>query len=278
MPRCSVSCYIPAGLCHFNHKLWHLLKRQGFASKALRELVSVDSAPSRVDVPIKPLNAWLLSAIASEVNTPPQDVGTHVDEMTEWDALPEYYMCVHDTTSGQALDASLVAAGCKEEMNFLRGLNAYEYAQIDDCVRQTGRPPVSVGWVFVNKGDSECPNVRCRLVVKETRWRSTITDPAQTWSATPPYEALKFLCSMCMSPQEGEEGYVLQFIDITRAHPHCVMKRDLWIQLPREDPMSQTPGVCGKLLRSLHGMPRGSIESILVLEAKIGSMRSSSQK
>eukprot|EP00971_Amphidinium_carterae_P224184 4448201-Amphidinium_carterae.2 len=178
------------------------------------------------------------SPVASEATVHPQEIGSHVDEVSEWDALPEYYMCVHDTISGQPLDPSLVAAGCKQEMDFLRNLNAYEYSTVQECVSRTGKPPVSVGWVYVNKGDSDAPNVRCRLVVKETRWRSTITDPSQTWSATPPYEALRFLCSLCMSPLEGEEGYVLQFIDITRAHPHCAVKRELWIQLPLEDPRS----------------------------------------
>ena len=31
------------------------------------------------------------------------------------------------------------------------------------------------------------------------------------------------------------------------------MRRDLWIKLPPEDPMSGAPGVCGKLLKSLYG-------------------------
>eukprot|EP00971_Amphidinium_carterae_P283716 5632571-Amphidinium_carterae.4 len=120
-------------------------------------------------------------------------------------------------------------------------------------MRVTGRRPVPAGWEDVNKVDSTSPHVRCRLVVKETRHHSTISDPSQTWSATPPYEALRMMISMCMSPKEGEEGFVLQFIDITRAHPHCTMKRDLWIELSQEDPSAGQPGVCGKLERSLYG-------------------------
>eukprot|EP00971_Amphidinium_carterae_P344148 6484362-Amphidinium_carterae.1 len=272
--RCSVSCYIPLGLQHFKSGLWKQLKRQGFQSDALRTLVANDAVVSRKRPEGHPsVNAWLVGAIASETAVQPQDIGTHVDELTDWDTLPEYYMCVHDTTSGQPLDATLVARGCRQEMEFLRGLQAYEYSTVAECLAKTGKPPVAVGWVYVNKGDSSAPNVRCRLVVKETRWRSTITDPSQTWSATPPYEALRFICSLCMTPMEGEEGYVLQFIDITRAHPHCEMKRDLWIQLPREDPRSQEDGICGKLLRSLYGTrDAGQNFELLVQEVMVSRL------
>ena len=43
------------------------------------------------------------------------------------------------------------------------------------------------------------------------------------------------------------------FLDITRAHPHCEMKRKLWVKLPAEDPRSADPDACGLLLRSLYG-------------------------
>eukprot|EP00971_Amphidinium_carterae_P351978 6492372-Amphidinium_carterae.1 len=181
------------------------------------------------------------------------EAGSHVDEPSVWDCFPEYYSEVYDNISGKLLDPSLVAKGRAEEMEFLRNLGAWQYDSVDACMNATGKPPVSVGWVDVNKGDAASPAVRCRLVVKETKWRSTISDPSQTWSATPPYEALRFLASLCMSPGSGEHDFVLQFIDITRAHPHCLMRRDLWIQLPAEDPESKVPGRCAKLLRSLYG-------------------------
>eukprot|EP00971_Amphidinium_carterae_P317227 6306678-Amphidinium_carterae.1 len=58
----------------------------------------------------------------------------------------------------------------------------------------------------------------------ETRWNSTVTDVAQTFSATPPFECLRMLLSMLMTPlDEGEQNHVMVFIDITRAHPHCRM-------------------------------------------------------
>eukprot|EP00971_Amphidinium_carterae_P352695 6492705-Amphidinium_carterae.2 len=264
--RCSVSCYIPLGLQHFPSRLWKVLRRQGFQSEQLRALIASDGVASLdCQSGYTSINTWLVSAFANEASERPHEVGSHVDEVPDWDTSPEYYMCIHDNTSGQPLDATLVAQGCRQEMDFLHGLGAYEYSTIAECMAKIGKPPVGVGWVYVNK--------YLRLVVKETKWRSTITDPSQTWSATPPYEALRFMVSLCMTPMEGEEEYVLQFIDITRAHPHCVMKRDLWIQLPSEDPCSSEQGVCGKLLRSLYGTrDAGQNFELLVQETMVSKL------
>eukprot|EP00971_Amphidinium_carterae_P214768 4261942-Amphidinium_carterae.2 len=58
-------------------------------------------------------------------------------------------------------------------------------------------------------------------------------------TATPPYECLRMMISMLMTPKAEEEfAHRLLFIDITRAHPHCLMRRDLWVALPAEDPRS----------------------------------------
>ena len=58
-----------------------------------------------------------------------------------------------------------------------------------------------------------------------------------------------------MTPRNAEENeHVLMFIDITRAHPHCDMRREVWVDLPREDPRSVEEGVCAKLLKSLYGL------------------------
>eukprot|EP00971_Amphidinium_carterae_P349552 6491074-Amphidinium_carterae.1 len=204
------------------------------------------------------VNSWLLQHLAclmlgGHAGISSIEAGPHVDETGVWDIYPQYYDEVYDNITGVKLDPVLVARGREEEMAFLDSMKAYEYSTVDECMNATNRKPIPVGWVDVNKGDKSNPSVRCRLVVKETRHHSTISDPSQTWSATPPYEALRFMCSMTMSPLRGEEDFVLQFVDISRAHPHCVMKRDLWIELPMEDKRSSERNLCGKLLRCLYG-------------------------
>ena len=58
-----------------------------------------------------------------------------------------------------------------------------------------------------------------------------------------------------MSPRDkDQQSHVLMFIDITRAPPHCTMRRQVWVQLPAEDPRSKDEGVCGLLLRSIYGL------------------------
>ena len=67
-------------------------------------------------------------------------------------------------------------------------------------------------------------------------------DNTQTFSATPP-------CPSSCHRDKDEKSHVLMFIDITRTHPHCTMRRQVWVQLLAEDPRSEEEGVC-----SLYGL------------------------
>ena len=93
----------------------------------------------------------------------------------------------------------------------------------------------------MHKGDAQRPEVRARLAVALSE-----EDNAQTFLTTPPHEALWLLGSLVVSPRdEDEKSHVLMFFDITRAHPHCTMRRQVWVELPAEDPRSKEEGVCG---------------------------------
>ena len=189
----------------------------------------------------------LLSLMDSEV---------HVDEPEPLQLYPEYYQEVYDASTGERLPPELVAKGRAAEMEFMRGLRVWTYATISACLQATGRKPISVGWVDINKGDRDNLNVRCRLTVQETKRQTTLdsSDVAATFAATPPYEALRFLLSCWMTPKSRDEwDHVVVFIDISRAHPHAPIRRDLWIVLPPEDPRAGEPNVCGKLGQSLYG-------------------------
>ena len=167
-----------------------------------------------------------------------------------WLTNLEYYEEIYDAITGVKLDPVLVAQARNTEMRFLVDeLNAYKYDSVDNCLRMTGKRPIPVKWVDVNKGDAQRPEVRSRLAVAETRHRTTPSemDNAQTFSATPPYEALRMLASYVMSPRnKDEKSHVLMF---TRAHPHCTLRREVWV-LTAEHPRSKEEGVCGLLLRS----------------------------
>ena len=67
-----------------------------------------------------------------------------------------------------------------------------------------------------------------------------VDDIGATSSATPPLECVRMLLSLAMTLPEGhrasacteDDDYVLMFLDISRAHPHCEINREVWTQLP----------------------------------------------
>ena len=186
------------------------------------------------------------------------EAGHHVDEPDVWLTSPEYYEEIYDASNCVRLDPALVVKAGNTEKRFLVDeLNAYKYDSVDNCLKTNGKRPIPVKWVDVNKGDAQRLEVRSRLAVAETKHRTTLSkeDNAQTFSATPPYEALRLLVSFATSPRDTDEkSHVLMFIEIKRAHPHCTMRRQVWEQLLAQDPRGEEEGVCGLLLRSVYGM------------------------
>ena len=97
------------------------------------------------------------------------EAGQHVDEPDVWLTSPEYYEEIYDAITGVRLDPALVAKARNTEMSFLVDeLNAYKYDSVDNCLKTTGKRPIPVKWVDVNKGDAQHPEVRSRLAVAET--------------------------------------------------------------------------------------------------------------
>ena len=101
----------------------------------------------------------------------------------------------------------------------------------DMCISETGRPPILTDWVDID--NSLRPNCRSRLVCQETRGRSTIDveDWAATFAATLPYEAFRPPLSLMMTgPRSQVEGDdVLVLLDISRAHLHSPLARDVFV-------------------------------------------------
>ena len=115
----------------------------------------------------------------------------------------------------------------------MRMLKVFEYAPLEEAREATGRAPISVDWVDVDKGDDSRPEYRSRLVAQETRASSTIAsgDIGAVFAATPPLECLRIVCSLIMS-SDPAAGLVLRVLDISRAHPHCEIKRVVHVRLP----------------------------------------------
>ena len=95
-------------------------------------------------------------------------------------------MVIIDASTGQILDERLVKKARQLEMVYLGSKNVYTKRPIEEALKNTGKQPIGVRWVDVNKGDDEAPNYRSRLVAKDFRRKGEDT----IFAPTPPLEAL----------------------------------------------------------------------------------------
>eukprot|EP00971_Amphidinium_carterae_P000222 4733-Amphidinium_carterae.2 len=250
--RWSVSMYSAGSLHLLQAGHWNTLVELGFPLRRTRSMYITQQVSS-----LQEEKAILMAIVDDKSNKEKSAplAGDYVDEPDPWLAWPELYTEVYDNITGRELPAELVVEACREEMRFLHDLDAYEVVPIEQSYTAMGRAPLPVGWVDVNKGDEKHPKIRSRLVVKETRRNSPLQDAAAIFSSTPPFESLRFLASLAMTrqPDGARVDKTLLFIDITRAHPHCHVTRELYIALPSEDPASTSGKSCGRLKRCLYG-------------------------
>ena len=101
-------------------------------------------------------------------------------------------------------------------------------------------------WLDINKGDKDRPDDRSRFVGKEF---NTGSNP-ELFAATPPLEALKLILGHAASRKA--EGAHVMMSDVKRAYFHAKAKREIYVQLPREDPM-WAPDLVGRLNLALYG-------------------------
>ena len=69
-----------------------------------------------------------------------------------------------DDVFGAELDPKMVQKARQDEIEYVRSMNLYTKAKISDCLQKTGKKPIAVRWIDVNKGDAKNPNevTRCR--------------------------------------------------------------------------------------------------------------------
>ncbi len=153
----------------------------------------------------------------------------------------------YDDITGELLDSDLVNEATQEEMDTYKSHGVYRRVPIAECFEKTGKKPTKVRWVIVNKGDSENPEYRARLVAKEIKMDQRL----DLFAATPPLEAKQFLFSLAVSLRaKTGKPYKVLFIDIKRAYFHAKCIRDVYVDLPEQD---QQEGMCGKLEKAMYG-------------------------
>ena len=67
----------------------------------------------------------------------------------------------------------------------------------EECVEETGRPPISTKWVDVNKGMVQNQIIRSRLVARDFRVKGE-SDRSDLFAAMPPLEAKRMLFRMAV--------------------------------------------------------------------------------
>ena len=148
------------------------------------------------------------------------------------------------------------------ELDCIKKEKVYDYRTRAEAEKK-GIKPIPLIWVDTNKGDKNTPFVRSRICVRECKkGRNAVEslEPEQLFSAMPPLEALKLLCSLKVSLKTSCKGKPLKLahFDIARAHIMPKARRELYVKLPDEDPMKQK-GCVGLLLRSMYGTQDASI-------------------
>ena len=58
----------------------------------------------------------------------------------------------HDDITGARLETDLIITARAEEMSEFRKHGVYKLVKISECLKNTGKTPVGVRWVDINKG------------------------------------------------------------------------------------------------------------------------------
>ena len=104
---------------------------------------------------------------------------------------------------------------------------------IGKSLGKTGKGPVPVRWVDVNKGGEGAVKVKCRLVARDCEGKDIGRDDI--------FAAKWMLLSRAATSTIGSPRKLL-FIDAKKAHlnPHC--EHDVYVELPEEAGCG--PGIC----------------------------------
>jgi len=106
----------------------------------------------------------------------------------------------YDNLTKQQLPTPLVKAARQKELDDVETKNVWKRVSMAEAHRISGRPPFTVRWVDVNKGDNDCPVIRSRLVARQIRGANE--DPMS--APIPPLEALRTVLRHFATDMDGE--------------------------------------------------------------------------
>ena len=96
-----------------------------------------------------------------------------------------------DDVSGEPLNTRKVRKARGEEITEFHKHGVYRKVPIRESWEKTGKAPLAIRWIDINKGDAENEEYRSRWVAKEIK----MDKREDLFAATPPLEAKKMLFS-----------------------------------------------------------------------------------
>ncbi len=165
-----------------------------------------------------------------------------------------------DDITGQILRDDLVREARAKELEYFKAKGVWLKRPRREARHVTGRPPISVRWVDVNKGDDLTPKYRSRLVARQLKAHDRGNN--SYFAPTPPLEALRTVVSLAATTlkdwkpkydPEAEDRTQISLMDISRAYFNA--KTDAasptYVSLPPEDPDHEE--MCGRLVCHMYG-------------------------
>ena len=106
----------------------------------------------------------------------------------------------------------------------------------------SGGKVIGVSWADVNKGDATDVSYRARLVGREFN----VGRDDALYASSPPLEALRLIVSYAATHPTAGGRRMIMMNEVRRAYVYAKIQRDVYIELPKEDP-DHGKGLLGKL-------------------------------
>lgn len=158
-----------------------------------------------------------------------------------------------DDLTGQFLDPTRERAARKKELDFFESKGVWITKAMDEARRRAVKPPITVRWVDVSKGDDVEPNIRSRLVARQIR---QLGEEA-IFAPSPPLHLLRTVISLASTDITGRAPHVrdtaserrtqISTIDISRAYFNASMdekSEPTYVIVPSEHPDQFTLEEC----------------------------------
>ena len=168
--------------------------------------------------------------------------------MNRWWESPEFMRGNDD----HGLPDNLVKEAMDKELASFKERGVYQAVPRTSMEQCSNPVMLSTKWVLKNKGTKAKPEAKARLVARE--FVSKALDKDSVFSGTPGLAAMRLLVSRTVTqPQDKPLNYRLMVMDIKTAFLYGDAVRELFIELPANDPAAKDGDKVGRLIKSLYG-------------------------